>query len=523
MQPPAPCTHPSHGEERSILDRFTAGDTSGALAAFRICGGDLYALRHGYESLGRILSATPEDLWRHDEMILGALCTYLVKQGRAGRARAHLDDPTLGFEKTVLFDFYDLIVSIHLGDVLDDTRLTHWIQLEQRLPLDEPLRDGLYYNSMLIILVRLNRLGEAQTMGRRALDRYRDAGHAYLEHFIHLHLADLNIVQGQLRTARRHVDTAEHLLRRDGRRFGNESDLIAILRLALDYETGRLAHIPDQADTLRARLVTGDSWAELFLQVARIGTMATYFLVGRGAALQYLERCQADYGRRHGAVSPSFLLIEAEINRLDWRWEASQWARTVATRTPLQSALGAVLLDNLRGPVAPDPETGVGLGQGPRAAIISELRFAAAARAEGRTSVQRRHVERALWIAVEEGHMAPFLEHRDTVARVSARLASGRFAKGHRQLERMARRTCEAVRRSYPIPEQLRAWGLGAQQFRVLTALRSGATNKQIARSLGISEATVKYHLGTLFRLFGTQRRGQLVEKIDEILKSAEN
>lgn len=48
---------------------------------------------------------------------------------------------------------------------------------------------------------------------------------------------------------------------------------------------------------------------------------------------------------------------------------------------------------------------------------------------------------------------------------------------------------------------------LGERQMEVLQLMADGSTNKQIATILGVSEATVKYHIGILFRSLGVKNR----------------
>lgn len=51
------------------------------------------------------------------------------------------------------------------------------------------------------------------------------------------------------------------------------------------------------------------------------------------------------------------------------------------------------------------------------------------------------------------------------------------------------------------------ATGLSARETEVLRLVAKGMANKQIARSLGISEHTVKVHLGNVFRRIGVSDR----------------
>ncbi|MBC7738794.1 MAG: response regulator transcription factor, partial [Candidatus Saccharibacteria bacterium] len=54
--------------------------------------------------------------------------------------------------------------------------------------------------------------------------------------------------------------------------------------------------------------------------------------------------------------------------------------------------------------------------------------------------------------------------------------------------------------------------GLTRQETRVLHALSEGAANKAIANMLGLSEATVKFHLSNLYRKLGCTSRRDAVK-----------
>ena len=264
-----------------IIAAYSSGELEKGDSLFESAGGELFAFRHGYDKLGRILSAMPQDHWKHSEIALCALVLYLAKYGKAARAQAHMLDHSLSFEKTVRFTISQLLVAIHLGDSIRDVDIERWILLERRLPICEPLTEGLYYNAMLVVLVRTGRLHDARSFGLRSISAYQTAKHTYLEHFIHLHLADLSIMEGHLRRGRRSLATARARLVSWGECYGNEAAIAEIIELALDYETGKFVHISAQSERLRRSLVKGDSWVEIFNQLGRISVMSLYFTAGR--------------------------------------------------------------------------------------------------------------------------------------------------------------------------------------------------------------------------------------------------
>lgn len=488
------------------------GDEGGTSAAAEIRhgGGLLFPLRHGYARLGVLLDALPPDAWRRDEAILGALVLHFVKHGQATRAKSYLYAVNLTFERTYRYDVVDLLLALHLGEPVSDEKLASWRRLERVLPLSEPLLQGLYHNAMMAMFVRLLRPDDARVAGQQAISCYREAGHIYLEHFIHIHLADLDVIEGRLRRAARGLKTAERCLESSGVRYGNEEKVIAVIRLAIDYERGHMDRVSRTAPQLRHSLLTGDSWSELFYQLARIGVMSTYFLQGRQATQVELETFQADYARRHSGVAHAIDVLEARIAYLEWQPNQAERQLEALEGVPIHSAIGDGMREELRAALHNDdpvpPNT-------PRGAIVAALQQAQRTRGKARKDA----IERAMRLALDERQIAPFLEHRDVFLGVSASLGAGHVQRGTPALSRLAKQILRCVEESYVVPDKLRALGFNRRQYRVAAALQSGSSNKQVARQLGTSEATVKYHLTSLYRLAGVSGRYQFIDLMSSL------
>ncbi len=63
----------------------------------------------------------------------------------------------------------------------------------------------------------------------------------------------------------------------------------------------------------------------------------------------------------------------------------------------------------------------------------------------------------------------------------------------------------------------LAALGVTGQELRVLEALAAGQSNKEIARSMGLSPNTVKTHIANLFAKLEASRRTQAVMKARDL------
>lgn len=509
----------AHNIETKIISLLRAGDISDAEYLVSANGGINYALYHNYESAARILEALPDGAHLGSEVFLGVFCEFLNKQGRARRAKAIMDQGNFRFKRTYLSDFIELTIAIRLGENLNADKVNAWINLECRLPVDQPLSDGIYYNGMLVIMIGLNRMAEARSFGQRALESYRKAGKPYLQFYIHLHLAGLSLVAGNIKTTRRHVESAERFLDIADISYGAEREQLEIIWLAIDFEIGRFENIPARAIDLRQTLIKVENTPEIFIEICRIGAMSTYFLNGHQAATVYLRDCQIDYHRLHSDFSNALDLIMANINLLDGRAEHATQTLKDVTGQGIYSSVGMAIAETIGGKI--DPVSALDQ-MGREAAcvrrdVLAELVKASIAKSERQPATLRRHVERAMRMAVHEGLVEIFVEYREVVAKVSSKLATGSFARGHRQLERMARQVHRLVQKSYNIPERFSDLGITVQQLRVLTILQNGATNKQIARTLGLTEAAVKYHIANLFKKFDVLKRGQLIEKIDKL------
>ncbi len=508
---------PGEGIEAGIVRLLERGRLEEAQRELLDLGGMDFAFLYGYEPLARIIEALPGDAHLESEVFFGLYCEHLSKQGRARRAKSMLDDGAIRFRKTHMFDLIELSVGIRLGEHLTPDKVKRWINLESHLPIDRPLSEGIYYNCMLLIFVRLNRIEEARSFGRRALDSYGRAGKPYLQFFIHQHLADLSVVTGDLKNARRHLGAAARFLEEAGVSYGSDREIMEIVRLAIDFEQGRLDHIPARAEEIRRQLVRSENTAEITVQICRIGAMSLYFLKGRACALEFLKESQVDYHRSQGEFSVALDVVQANINLLDGRVEEARHAIDEALQQGIFSAMGQAVCETVQGKLDP-AETLAAMGSGPatlRRRVVMELIRASEARRNRQPALLRQHVERAMRLAVNEGLSEVFLEHREVVAKVSARLATGTFARGHRQLARMARHIHRLIQASYSLPEELAGLGITPQKMRVLMALKNGATNKQIARKLGLSEAAIKYHVSKLLRVYQVSKRGELVEKIE--------
>ena len=144
-------------------------EVQNALQEIQEGGGVLYPFRKGYERLAALLEILPDDAWRKDESVLSGLVLLLLKRGQSARAKSYLLARNLRFEKTYRLELLELLVALHLGEHVNERKLTTWRRLERKLPVQDTLFLGLYYNALLAILVRIGKLADARNVGQQAI------------------------------------------------------------------------------------------------------------------------------------------------------------------------------------------------------------------------------------------------------------------------------------------------------------------------------------------------------------------
>jgi DNA-binding CsgD family transcriptional regulator len=117
-------------------------------------------------------------------------------------------------------------------------------------------------------------------------------------------------------------------------------------------------------------------------------------------------------------------------------------------------------------------------------------------------------LRRTLIAAAEEGSVAILSEER---AFLTDLLAPRRLREAMEQIEPVRRLLRHLAESGPGRTAAADAAGLTRQEARVLHAVAEGATNKQAANLLGLSEATVKFHLANLYRKLGCQTRSEAV------------
>lgn len=507
-----------------------------ALEVFERAGGIYFGYCHGFQALESILHSAGPRWWQSRESTLLAHLWLLLKKGRGREAWQQLEtrypDITIDLRTAhpIAAPYATLLAIVIASDIANTPTLeviSSWGRLASLFPSGDDMARGLLYNTMAIALVQAGVLRQAEELARESLAAYERAGSSYLMHCMLLHLADLAIRNSRIREAGNHLRAAERALSASTLAFNTEDLIIGAFRARIAYEEGRFEDCPPEVEPILRALMDGDSWPDLIANTAAYAVFSAFWKRGLSSAVDVLERCSLTLNRRHGApLHHHFALIrirlwqaarrhsqaDAALQEYEAQWPGPRaplldhevslirLRQKVLRRRDLESA------EQLIGVLTKDPFLN------PRQRItlaIIQANMRLVARRDGEA---RRHLAVALRIAQSE-HLvgvlfeeSPFLERLLPLCVRKTRTVTP----GLRDFAQQLQRRLQTLPGVPNLAKQLA--GISRQEHRILCHLSDGNTNKEIARALGLSQSTVKFHLRSLFRKLRVDSRLELLQ-----------
>ncbi|MDQ0469511.1 LuxR C-terminal-related transcriptional regulator [Labrys wisconsinensis] len=537
--------------EKAVRHAARAGDFVTAADAIRRAGGVKLFIRAGYTVLNAILANLPPEVVHRSATLKLCHALVLSKQGQVPAAREAVEDlkrmARRGGDQAEPFPEQDLFHIEGLINVYEDVNLDgdHIMALERRVAAFGPAdtwQCGWIYNHLCIAYTRRGDLAAARIACIKALACYREERTAYGQIFMLVHQGLVGILSGGLSSAILALKEAEALIHATQ---WSDANLLAIVHMPLGealYLRGEVAEANRYLTDAMPHMAAGEGWVDLFIRGYGTKARAALRLEGPDAAFVAVDRVDEVAIERHlPRLTTAALLLRIEI---------------LTQAGMLESALR--LLDQMPGcsdvdGPAPDACMGwptwrerneallnrarlmVRMGE-PERAIRLLGRVAALAEASGASlhllDAALLTVE-AAWSAGRPDEALAALQTAVALARPQEILqpfldAGGSFAQAVRAIVRrfglsiFAPATARFIARIAGV--SFRAPGEGAvthllslRERQVLELLTSGSSNKEIARALGLSDATVKFHLKNVYAKIGVSRRGIAVALASEI------
>lgn len=511
------------------------------------------ARAHGRELIYRssvsafqaIITRFSQEMIATNETVLFAVCRALMKQGELMRVRhlvgRHLGhdylDPLKVLTRESRFSFaartfrLNLMISEDLTP--SDAMLTRIGEFMADYPLGDDARWSSYYNAILEFEIRRRNFREAEAAATRALHylRKRD-GQPLLEFFIHLHQIVLRLMSGDALLARRAAKDARSRLEQVPHDAVQEFRMLRLAEACLAYEFGSPRQLLDFLETDFEAFAAAEIWPSLMQ-----------------FALHYASQVLGDHFAM--TIRPGFLdglwihLSEGlqfhammEVRTAIAYQNANRWADAATTLSAIRMPIGRNWVDS-----ATEELTRLGRRDEIAYAMAwlrdavhiatprSYLHFQIEALVANPKVTNREKVALQLWQSYlshqrrdNAAARAQLLSALETATRLGCNgvLSEERLFLSpllNDQRIRVFIETSSDVRMALsifaasvnsPHARALKA-GLSQREAQMLQLIAAGLPNKKVAHTLNISEVTVKFHVGNLFRKLGCSRRAEAI------------
>lgn len=511
--------------EKSVMHACMGADYDLAVATIERAGGVEVFLRSGYTVLRSIVNAVPHDVVRQTPSLRLCRGLMLAKTGRIQEARAIVDaliDETKSRLIPAAQNWAGVLEHISsLIDVYADTALDEEgiAELERRTKLERPentWRLGWLSNHLAIAHTRRGDFQSAQRGASNALAYYQEERSSYPQAFMLIHLAFVNLQANRIEAALGYSRQAEAIIRS---RQWNDTNLIAIAHVPLAAALYRQGHVA-QAEQLLERampvLAQGEGWVDFYVQgyatlararMARGGWEAADTVAQEALAVaraRDLSRLQLSITILRVELLTKAGLIEVAESVAQPLIGTSRWP-TARECNEAAVALARLRLRQGRHDAARLLlDQAVGATRGTEFAAIrlrAELLRIELGCVTGDTEAALAALQQAAQLSAPGEQKQQF---HDEGRQLSQEVRALTRKVG---LRRMTRETADYLSRTAACAGGRDDAFLSGREAEILTLLDEGLTNKAIARRLGVTEPTVKFHLKNLYAKLGVGRR----------------
>ena len=500
----------------------------------------------GPERYASVLNGFPheEDQLQDKELLVAAKAMHALKAGNIERARFILDrslgpasnNLSLVFSPnnrfSLIFRVFRLTMVIYEETIISEKNMGHVFELLAELPLDSHLYRGAFYNSILEYYLRNRRLLDAQSAAAQALYHYQHADVPILCFYISLFQTVLALTSGNLASAQDYLKQTQDYFSQVPFESPSDARILSILKACVDYEDGHFELLAKFLSDDFDHFVTGEIWPSLADFALKYGSEALCSHYSVSAARNYLDRWRADHsasrrfhmilevyeatilqnGNRWIEASERLMALQSRVNKT---WvEAAEpelarlsdgaeiaitiaWMRQLIHEVPTRT----MLLDQLAALSSNQHVTY-------RQKITIMIWQASVAKRQRNATKARTALVRAFEEVGRLGCIAVLIEEKVFLDDLIADKRLVEFVQSSPVANAVFRRLKEI---SLPGTHSLNLSNLTRRESNILLMIAEGRSNKAVARNLGISEATVKFHLSNLYRKLGCTRRKEAI------------
>ncbi|MCM5558905.1 LuxR C-terminal-related transcriptional regulator [Pleomorphomonas sp. JP5] len=527
----------------TILDMQKAGEFEAAERLLEAEHSWYFLYFHGTEAFDAVLAGFPDEASRQSDTVAFCRALQALKHGEVSLARRLLADRfggetldparVLGDRRrySVEFRSFRLVMLIYEDIPLTDELLHLAFAILADLPIEAHLLRGSIYNAILEFYLRSRRFAEADDVAERALRHYRVAGASLLAFYISLHLAIMRLMAGDATAAGQWVAEAERDISSLGFDSPHDGLLLKLLKGCVGYEEGN-----DEALILFLNqdlelFSHGEIWPTLIEFALQYGSQALSRRYSTIAARSFLDRWrvyQVQNRQFQMMIDSREVMVMQNGNR--WREAADRLAQlptpvtqAVASNARLLARLGdrdeiAVALCWLRHMVFETPTRAdlieclaaieANLALTARQRIGVQIWSAYVLKRQRDLTRARAQLQTTFETAARNGCVGSLSEELVFLADLLANRRIADFLSTVSEARQVLRRLRDFGLGNSGLGSRN---GLSRQETKVLIMVTEGASNKFVAKMLQISEPTVKFHLGNVYRKLGCRRRKEAI------------
>ncbi len=530
--------------ERAIATYQQAGAYDEALAIFEAASGRFYLYLYGSAAFDRVLAGFPLDYAARNDTLVMSLAMQSLKRGEVERARRLIADrfgeavndlDNVFADKTAYstdFLAFRVVMLIYEDYLLTERLFGQVFAMLSDLPPDGHLVRGSFYNSVLEFYVRGRRFAAAEDVAVRALHHYREANTPLLAFYISLYQALMRLMMGDAVNARQHAVRADLLLRQVGFDSPGDARLLTLLFACIDYEGGKAEPLARFLSSQLDDFAHGEIWPSLIEFALQYGSQALSEHFSTIAARNFLDRWRV-YQVSNRQFGMMIELREATILQNANRWqEAAEKLGPVPSRITRQWVAGAAEeLERLQdrdeivlaliwlrhnvyeAPTRPHLVVQLdamldNLNLTGRQRLAVEVWLAFVHKRQRNLSRARALLQKVFEQAARLGAIAPLAEERVFLSELIEQQRIGEFLDSSASVRQVLRLLRDNGMPNSALGAQN---GLTRRETKVLLMISEGSSNKFIANALGLSEATVKFHLSNVYRKLGCTRRREAI------------
>lgn len=478
-----------------------------------------------------------------NETVLFAVTRALLKQGELQRVRhllsRHLGsdylDPLKVLARGSRFSFAARTFRLNLMIAEDltpsDAMITRLGEFMADYPMGDHGKWAAYYNALLEFEIRRRNFREAEAAAARALIYLRQmSGQPLLEFFIHLHQIVLRLMSGDTLFARQAAREARSKLEQVPHEAEAEFRMLRLAEACITYESGRPRDLLDFVQTEFEQFAAAEIWPSLmqfalhyasqvladhFPMAIRSGFLDGLWIhLSEGLQFHAMMEIRIAIAyqnvNRWGDAAATLSAVRMRIGR-NWVESATEELTRLSRRDEISYAMAwlrdAVRLSTPRAYLSRQIDALIANPQVTnREKVALQLWRSYAAHQRRDNAAARAHILSALESATRLGCNGVLSEERIFLAP----LLKNRRIRSFIETSSDVRAALSIFSASVNSP-QARALqgGLSQREAQMLQLIAGGLSNKRIAQTLNISEVTVKFHLGNLFRKLGCNRRAE--------------